>query len=401
MRPWPLLLIPLLALAATAQNNSAAKPGSGTVTGHVYCIDTNAPARAVAVQLKPVKEAKAQAGAHSHDNGEPVGGVVETSLDGSFVIPNVPPGAYYVGVTAAGYLSPRIHDDDDDDPVPQAPPGQPPVFIPKVNVEADQIASIDLRLERGAAISGAVRFDDGSPATGVVVIALYKRKDKWVASSTGDYGAFAMPSSLTTDDLGHYRISGLRDREYILQATLVHVDLMPAGTPGFGLSGALRNSLAVYSGDVMRQSDAVSFKLGPGEERTGTDIIIPLSKLHSISGVVTAASDGHPINSGHVSIEDPTDKENVGEAELGNDGAFHLEAVPEGTYTLRVQGPSDKQQQESFLGNHHVAFSETKTLHGYSDLEQSIKIEGDIPNLVLSVPDKSSTPTAPRTTTSQ
>jgi Carboxypeptidase regulatory-like domain len=384
MRPW-LLLLSFLTLAATAQNNSA-KPGTGTVTGHVYCVDTNAPARAVAVQLKPVKEAKTPAGAHSHDNGEPVGGVVETALDGSFVIPNVPPGAYYVAVTAAGYLSPRIHEDDD--PAPQPPAGQPPIAIPKVDVEADQNASIDLRLERGAAISGAIRFDDGSPATGVVVIALYKRKDKWVPSSTGDYGAFAMTSSLTTDDLGHYRISGLRDREYILQATLVHVDLMPAGTPGFGLSGALRNSLAVYSGDVMRQSDAVPFKLGPGEERTGTDIVIPLSKLHSISGIVTAASDGHPINSGHVSIEDPTDKEHVGEAELGNDGAFRLEAVPEGTYTLRVQSPSDKQEQESFLGNHHIAFSETKTIHQYGDLEQTIKVEGDIPNLVLAVPEQ-------------
>ena len=388
MRPWPLLLIPLLAPAAMAQNNSAAKPGTGTVTGHVFCVDTNAPARAVAVQLKPVKEAKTRAGAHSQDNDdEPVGGVVETALDGSFVIPNVPPGAYYVAVTAAGYLSPRIHDDDDD-PAPQPPAGQPPIVIPKVDVEADQIAGVDIRIERGAAISGTVRFDDGSPATGVVVTALYKRKDKWVASSTGDYGAFAMPSSLMTDDLGHYRLSGLRDREYILQATLVHVDLMPGGARGAGLSGALRNSLAVYSGDVMRQSDAVSFKLGPGEERTGTDIIIPLSKLHSISGVVTAASDGHPINGGHVSIEDPTDKEHVGEAEIGSDGTFHLEGVPEGTYMLRVLGPSDKQQQKTFLGDHHIAVFETKTIHQYSDLEQPIKIEGDIPNLVLAVPEQ-------------
>ena len=55
MRPWPLLFPPILTLAATPQNNSA-KPGTGTATGHVYCADTNAPARMASVRLKPVKE---------------------------------------------------------------------------------------------------------------------------------------------------------------------------------------------------------------------------------------------------------------------------------------------------------------------------------------------------------
>ena len=55
MRLWPLLLS-VLALTATAQNS--AKPGTGTVTGHVYCADTNAPARTASVLLEPVKDAK-------------------------------------------------------------------------------------------------------------------------------------------------------------------------------------------------------------------------------------------------------------------------------------------------------------------------------------------------------
>ena len=43
MRLWPLLILPILTLVATAQNGSA-KPATGTVTGHVYCADTNASA---------------------------------------------------------------------------------------------------------------------------------------------------------------------------------------------------------------------------------------------------------------------------------------------------------------------------------------------------------------------
>jgi Carboxypeptidase regulatory-like domain len=388
MRRWPLLLLAFSALTATAQ--SSVKTGTGTVTGHVYCADTNAPARMASVQLKPVKEVAPRPGTDPRDIGMPASGVVQTTLDGSFAIPNVAPGSYYVIVTASGYLSPHPRDDNSDEsdhakiPLPDT---KPPVTIPRVDLTADQTANIDLRLERGAAVSGNIRFDDGSPATNVVVMLLRKNKDKWEPLPTGDYGAFAMPSSLVTDDLGHYRIGGLREGEYLLMATLVHVDMMPPATRGAGLSGTLRSVLPVYSGDTMRKSEAVSFKLGPGEDRAGMDIAIPLSKLHSISGVVTAASNGHAINNGEITIEDPIDKDSIANGQLDSDGAFHLDGVPEGSYTLRVQNASDKQnQQVSVAGGMNI--SSEKIAHQYGDLEQPLKVEGDIPNLVLSVPEQ-------------
>jgi hypothetical protein len=337
--------------------------------------------------LKPVKEIAPRPGTGPHDVGMPASGVVQTTLDGSFAIPNVAPGSYYVIVTAAGYLSPHPHDEDSDDAKPQPPTSPPPVTIPKVNVTSDQTANVDIRLERGSAVSGNIRYDDGSPATNVLVMLQRKSKDKWMPLPTGDYGAFAMPSSLMTDDLGHYRIGGLPDGEYLLTVTLVHADMMPARTRGSGLSGALRSVLFVYSGDTMRKSDAVPFKLGPGEDRAGADITIPLSKLHSIGGVVTAASDGHVINSGHLTIEDPIDKESIVEAELDGDGVFHLDGVPEGSYMLHIRDASDKQSQQVTVEGGMKIYSE-KTLHQYGDLEQSIKIEGDIPNLVLAVPEQ-------------
>ena len=103
MRPWPLLFLAFCTLTATAQ--SSAKPGTGTVTGHVYCADTNAPARVASVQLKPVKDAK-RSRTSLLAGDAPIGGIARTGFDGSFTLSKVPPGSYYVVASAQGYLSP-------------------------------------------------------------------------------------------------------------------------------------------------------------------------------------------------------------------------------------------------------------------------------------------------------
>jgi hypothetical protein len=280
----------------------------------------------------------------------PVGGILQTALDGSFVIPNVPPGSYYVVATAAGYLSPRANADHIDEADPPAPAGQPPVVIPKVDVQADQKAVVDIRLEGGAAVSGTIRFDDGSPASSIHIAVEHKNKDKWAPS---DSTSFGIQGTEVTDDLGHYRISGLRDNEYILETVLFHLDLVPGARHGTELSGLMRSTLMIYSGDATRKSDAVPFKLGAGEERTGEDISIPLSKVHSISGVVTAARDGHVINSGSLDVRTPEDNENIALAEIGNDSSFRLESFPEGAYILRVRNPRDKQDAGSHRSRQH------------------------------------------------
>jgi hypothetical protein len=373
MRPWPLLLIALSTLTATAQ--SSAKPGNGTVTGHVYCADTNAPARMARVRLESANDPQLHEGRNPNPSSDmPVGGIVQTAIDGSFVIPNVPPGRYYVVPALPGYLSPRLNAEDDDDALPAAATGQPPVVIPKVDVQADQAASIDVRLERGAAVSGTIRFDDGSPAVGIHIglLRIGQRKEK--TSNSEDVG---VRGNETTNDLGRYRISGEREGEYMVEALLSHVDLVPAANRGTPFSDTLRSVLIVYSGDATRKSAAASFKLSPGEERTGEDITLPLGKLHTISGVVTAAGDGHPINSGNLALMSPEDKELVTDAEISSDGTFHIEAVPEGSYTLRILGAHDT-----------MNISSEKVTHQYGGLEQPLKVEADIPNLVLSVPEE-------------
>jgi Carboxypeptidase regulatory-like domain len=372
MRSRSLLLVPLLTLASVAQNNSA-KSATGTVTGHVYCADTNAPARMARVRLESVKD-----DASDHERGNPrtssdmpVGGIVQTALDGSFMIPNVPPGRYYVIATLTGYLSPRSGDDDEDESRPPAPAGKPPVTTSKVDVQSDQTASIDIRLKRGAAVSGTIRFDDGSPAVGIHVGPVYMSQTK--SSASDDFG---VAGDVVTNDLGHYRISGMRGGIYCVEALLSHLDLVPTANHDSPFSDMMRSVLVVYSGDATRKNAAASFTLTSGEERTGEDITIPLNKLHTVSGVVTAVRDGHPINAGNLVLMSPEDKELVADAEIASDGTFQIEAVPEGSYILRIRGAHDTMKGAG-----------EQTTRQYGNLEQPLKIESDIPNLALAVPD--------------
>lgn len=381
MRPWPLLLIPALTLAA-----QTAKPGTGTVTGHVYCADTNAPARMASVQLETAKQAAERGSSEpSRYEGLPAGGIVKTGFDGSFAFTNIAPGAYYIVVSAERYLSPRADAADIDSAEPPPPAGQPPLAIPRVNVQADQTASVDVRIERGAAITGTVRFDDGSPAAGLNVFAMHKdQKGKWVGSIFS--GVIIGGNTARTDDLGHFRLSGLRDRDYILAAQIERTDLLAVGPHASGLSGFTRSDTTIYSGDTPHIRDAVSFHVGPGEEHTGEDITIPLSKFHMVSGVITAAVDGHAISAANVQIVDADSKRTITSAEIARDGTFRIDSVPEGTYLLRVTNAEDTQVQDLATGgDHNFVFSRESATHRYADLEQSLKINGDIPNLVLSV----------------
>jgi hypothetical protein len=111
-----------------------------------------------------------------------------------------------VTATLSGYLSQQSRHENDDEALPPAPAGKPPVAALKITVQADQAASIDIRLERGAAVSGTVRFDDGSPAAGVHVGPVHIARSETKSSYSDDFG---VQGDVVTNDLGRYRISGM------------------------------------------------------------------------------------------------------------------------------------------------------------------------------------------------
>jgi Carboxypeptidase regulatory-like domain len=365
--------------------------GGGTVTGHVFCADTNAPARMVTVMLQAAAAVDALRSEKPKEMDSEAQ-AVQTLLDGSFSIRNVAPGTYYVIASAPGYISPlnTLLQTKDDPSADDATKARLAALIPRITVQANLPASANITLERGGAVNGTVLYDDGSPAGGLSVRLLVHRNDKWVQAPSVSFSQAV--TSATTDDRGNYRISGLPDQQYITEVKL-ELSSWIYKSYAHGGSAASSNyvySLPVYSGNKMRAKDAKPFDLKQGEERAEEDIQIPISKLHSVRGTVTAAHDGHVLNGGKVSLRYPDDKSQVSETSLTSEAEFDFTFVPEGDYLLHVDGASDTEYKEipNSPGSVPPTHTDSHVLRSYGTAEIPIHVSNDMTNVVVAVPDQ-------------
>jgi hypothetical protein len=380
IRTMTFSMLGLLLLSRTGYAQQAAAASTSTVSGHVICSDTNRPARFGKVLLKSTqgggfgddftKRLQAMAAKESAKGGKdapkpPTDEDKRTmamaartmnratdmlnastiGLDGAYSFAHVKPGTYYVHVLFPGYVDPLEQFSDDDlastDPAMIA---KIKASVTMVTVSGTDSARADLRLERGASVSGRVLFDDGSPAVGwiVTVVDAKAPAEAESAQSAAMTQALMQSGAIVagkTDDLGQYRVAGLARGEYVVQASFhatgVGVSATNMGEGGSGIG------LEVYSNGTFNRADAKGFTVSAGENRAGVDVTVPFHKLHNVTGHVYAKTDEHPVNSGQVTI---TGKANTGvsaKASILADGSFHYDYLPPGTYTVKVDNAAD------------------------------------------------------------
>ena len=360
-----LLLFPTLAIS---QQDSV----TGTVSGLVYCADTQHPARLAHVTVVPLPLAVASSSINKRDTPQHYSS--DTRTDGSFFVKRVPPGDYYISVTYPGYLTPEYQFSVDDllQPTPEIRKHISDV-VPVVTVAANRTASVSVYINRGAAISGTLRYDDGSPIPDTEIVPLHRNSSgAWTdsASSTSN----RLFENGGTDDLGRFRIQGLAPGEYTLKIPRAY---------DVGLR-------AVYYGDVFLEKDAKSIQLTAGEEYPDADITIRLSKLHTISGSLINSS-GQPINSGKVALYTAADNIEMDIAFVSEeDATFYIDLVPDGAYTLRVTDARNVNAQfvRDLQNPNIIGDIKRTTLATYADYQAPLEVTGDITGLIITVPDK-------------
>lgn len=209
-----LALLVLYSRLLPAQS-SAPPPATGAISGHVFLGDSHLPARMAYVTLLPVIAAEAG------DKKSPTRpSLVQTGLDGAFVVPNVLPGSYYVIAMKPGYSLPGPYSNGDFESYDKAPQSVKDALadaFPPAVVVANRVSTTSIVLSRGAVIAGTVRFDDVEPDSETCVSLLRKGKSgKWAEFSSTEGNS----NGNTTDDQGNFRISGLPSGEYLLRTTL-------------------------------------------------------------------------------------------------------------------------------------------------------------------------------------
>ena len=187
------------------------------------------------------------------DTGEPVpnarvtlmrpgpGATVLADRDGRFTLTTLP-GSVTVAASKPGFAR---------NEVTTTPAGQP----------------IDIRLPRGAAISGRIVDARGDP----LVAASIGVEDaaKPLASGFSNAGAIA---STFTDDRGEYRVGGLAAGTYLVGVVTMGMPIRQT-MPGGAIAVLPQPTRTYYPGTETR-NDGQALRLQPGEERSSTDFAV-------------------------------------------------------------------------------------------------------------------------------
>jgi hypothetical protein len=385
----------LLSLSIAASGQTMAKKGepvTGSVTGQVSCVDTNAPARFAVVTLQPVSTEKATDASKAQDSG--TNATATTDLEGRFELDKVSTGRYYVLGSLSGYLNPLARFDHDQlEAMTTETQKELARLVPIVDVEAGQAATVTLSLEHASELSGTVLYDDGSPAVGLQVAILHRDKDRKLVDVKSELieGLSYFGSHVFTDDRGRYQLIGIPQGEYTICATLPGLKVSVSGLFGGGeLSVNAHNEegekLNVYSGNTFRKKDAKTVKVGQGEQLRGVDITIPVGGLHTVRGTVTAKRDGHALNAGLVDLLYADNEDSARSVHLEEDGSFVLTYVPEDKYILRLSGGADSEIEEihPYPG---MTVRQDKTIRNYGAIDIPLLVQGDVSGLELAAPD--------------
>jgi hypothetical protein len=289
---------------------------------------------------------------------------VMTTANGDFMFRDVPAGRYAIASMAFGYVNETY-----------------PLRIVEV-ASSDRPTTITLRARRFAAVAGTVFDDRGEPIAGVTVTALERL-------AIG--GRFMLRQTFTeavTDDRGEYRLAQLPPGRYVVgvlasttsipsslaaefdaaasnpqAVSEIRRRLTPSGGPftiGEGMrigdavlqwtglmpppaaDGSLQSYVTTLFPGTSNVEEATAITLESGEQRTGVDLSLRVTRTVRVSGVVTGPNG--PIRNLNVRLISPNaadyvsslDAAGLSSAITDDHGAFTFLAIAPGEYTLKI-----------------------------------------------------------------
>jgi len=269
-----------------------------------------------------------------------------TNEDGAFVFANLPEGRFTIMVSKPGYVMNYYG---------AQRPRSSALALPIVLTEGQRITNLQVRLPKGAVITGTFHDQYGRPQPDTIISADAARTAIGQFVGLGADGGFNV-----TDDRGVYRIYGLMAGSYVVSAPnpgpslgnrlatteeLQWAEQRSGAPPPPG--PAVTMAPVFYPGAVDRQS-ATIVTVSPGEERAGIDFASKLVPTTKLDGIVLMP-DGQPPavpgpgrgSSGvEVRMRNATPDGEMSVTRItrpGADGRFSMPALTPGRYGLSAR----------------------------------------------------------------
>ena len=299
---------------------------------------------------EPIAQGAASVQVDDALTGQFVAGAGLDPTDGTYTIPNLPPGLYFVRARGDQYALQFYND-----------AGYTNMNADIVQIGDDPVSDIDFALEPGGSVTGAVYAEDGTtPLVGVPIR---------VADGI-------LLTNCSADD-GRYLITSLPLN-------------VPLRIYAGGVAGRCTGSDAYvieYWDESADYTDATTITL-TDESPAEIDIDFTLAFGGAIAGTVRDA-DGNPLGPDDdiiVTAEDFDTGDFVREAALNDDGTYTLNGLADGDYRVRAEGPAHVAQYfDGLSANPATADRVTVALQETTDnIDFALRDGGTITGIVTS-----------------
>lgn len=241
--------------------DAAIPTGTGVIAGKVAAADTG----------RALKRARVVVAG----GGRPR--AATTDDQGRYRITALPAGTYTITATKTGFVDGAF--------------GQRRALRAGTPIEladGQQLEQVDLRLSRGAVVTGRVLDEEGEPLARAMVTVLrqqYVRGGKQLTPAGADQ----------SDDRGQFRIFGLPPGDYYVSATAGGVEqilrqLAVPGGRGMDQVPESTGYAATYYPGVVTAADATRLVLAAAQELTGIDFQVQVVPLTTVKGIVVGGA---------------------------------------------------------------------------------------------------------------
>src|SRR5512133_535483 len=305
-------IIVMIASILVAQEPSTAKQ-NGSISGTVTQSANGRPVAKAKVHLfTPPARSDSTAPPRMRDISEQV---ILTDATGRYEFPDLPPGSYWVAAEKTGFID----------------PGAAGRAMDMRSVElgsAQKLANVNFRLTESAVVTGRVVNEDGEPIAHVLISLLRRSHTLRGVSLEPEMEA-------QTNDLGEYRVFGLKPGSYYVLASLLE-----AGTRIVRTDGVQKQLIypPLFYPNVRDQEDAAQLNLVGGSEERADFHLGPVVASTIRGRVLNRPRDasGKPATVMLVDVSGAAalPQQMPHTAQVLPDGTFELSGVTVGKHTL-------------------------------------------------------------------